>query len=244
MKIRILEGQLESAKEEQSLALQKSLMQKSTFEATMSEAIENIREDHQAELLKREETIKNQFKKRMSDLEGKAKRANEMAETRRDEAAKQKALADKAKKMHDSLEKENKKMRNRINDLEADVVSQKSMADDKMKEMAEEAKEWQEKYESSEQLIKTGTDKYNSLKKEVETYRSLLEVEETRLNITPSPVRSRKRNRISTTTTNSPKKQRTSAENSPDSSNLEVSEVGVVEEGSEPRDGNASCSIQ
>merc|ERR1711937_1079941 len=98
MKIRILEGQLESAKEEQSLALQKSLMQKSTFEATMSEAIENIREDHQAELLKREETIKNQFKKRMSDLEGKAKRANEMAETRRDEAAKQKALADKAKK--------------------------------------------------------------------------------------------------------------------------------------------------
>ena len=71
-------------------------------------------------------------------------------------------------------------MRNRINDLEADVVSQKSMADDKMKEMTEEAKEWQEKYESSEQLIKTGTDKYNSLKKEVETYRSLLEVEETR----------------------------------------------------------------
>merc|ERR1719284_436401 len=150
----------------------------------------------------------------------------------------------KPKKMHDSLEKENKKMRNRINDLEADVVSQKSMADDKMKEMAEEAKEWQEKYESSEQLIKNGTDKYHSLQKEVETYRSLLEVEETRLNITPSPVRSRKRNRISTTTTNSPKKQRTSAENSPDSSNLEVSEVGVVEEGSEPRDGNASCSIQ
>ena len=71
-------------------------------------------------------------------------------------------------------------MRNRINDLEADVVSQKSMADDKMKEMAEEAKEWQEKYESSEQLIKTVTDKYNSLKKDVETYRSLLEVEETR----------------------------------------------------------------
>ena len=71
-------------------------------------------------------------------------------------------------------------MRIRINDLEADVVSQKSMADDKMKEMAEEVKEWQEKYKSSEQLRKTGTDKYNSLKKEVETYRSLLEVEEMR----------------------------------------------------------------
>ena len=71
-------------------------------------------------------------------------------------------------------------MRIRINDLEADVVSQKSMADDKMKETAKEVKEWQEKYESSEQLRKTETDKYNSLKKEVETYRSLLEVEETR----------------------------------------------------------------
>ena len=71
-------------------------------------------------------------------------------------------------------------MRNRINDLEADVVSQKSMADDKMKEMAEEAKEWQEKYKSSEQLRKAGTDKYNSFKKDVETYRSLLEVQEMR----------------------------------------------------------------
>ena len=68
MKIRILEGQLESAKEEQSLALQKSLMQKSTFEATMSEAIENIREDHQAELLKREETIENEFKAPFKDF--------------------------------------------------------------------------------------------------------------------------------------------------------------------------------
>ena len=66
-------------------------------------------------------------------------------------------------------------MRIRINDLEADVVSQKSMADDKMKEMAEEAKEWQEKYKSSEQLRKTGTDKYNSLKKEVAFGVSLLE---------------------------------------------------------------------
>ena len=42
----------------------------------------------------------------MSDLEGKAKRANEMAETRRDELAKLKAVADRAKKMRDSLEKE------------------------------------------------------------------------------------------------------------------------------------------
>ena len=46
------------------------------------------------------------LKKRMSELEGKAKRASEMAETRRDEVAKLKALVDKARKMHDSLEKE------------------------------------------------------------------------------------------------------------------------------------------
>ena len=105
-------------------------------------------------------------------------------------------------------------MRNRINDLEADVVSQKSMADDKMKEMAEEAKEWKEKYESAEKLIKTGTDKYNSLKNEVDTALPLLT------------------------------SQLLEAEETGFLSNLEVSEVGVVEECSEPRDGNASCSIQ
>ena len=71
-------------------------------------------------------------------------------------------------------------MRHRISDLEASVASQKNMAEDKMAELDAEAKEWREKYQSSEELIKTGTDKYNSLRKEVETYRSLLEVEETR----------------------------------------------------------------
>ena len=42
----------------------------------------------------------------MSELEGRAKRAQELAESRRDEAAKQKALHDKAKKTQASLEKE------------------------------------------------------------------------------------------------------------------------------------------
>ena len=108
------------------------------------------------------------MKKRTSDLEGKAKRDNEM-----------------------------------VAKLKADIVSLK-----------EEAKEWKEKYESSEQLRKTGTDKYNSLKNEVDTANSLLT------------------------------SQLLEAEETGFLSNLEVSEVGVVEKWSEPRDGNASCSIQ
>ena len=68
MKIRMLEWQLERAKNDQSVVLQKSLMQKSTYQATMSKVIKNIREEHQADLLKREETIENEFKAPFKDF--------------------------------------------------------------------------------------------------------------------------------------------------------------------------------
>ena len=68
MKIRMLEWQLERAKKDQSVVLQKSLMQKSTYQATMSKVIKNIREEHQADLLKREETIENEFKAPFKDF--------------------------------------------------------------------------------------------------------------------------------------------------------------------------------
>jgi len=65
-------------------------------------------------------------------------------------------------------------------ELEADVASQKAMAEEKIKELNSSVSDWQEQFENLDEKMRTGKDQYNSLLKEVETYRSLLEIEENR----------------------------------------------------------------
>ena len=65
-------------------------------------------------------------------------------------------------------------------DLEADVASQKATAEEKINDLQSSVAEWQQKFEKLDEKMKSGKDQYNSLLKEVETYRSLLEIEENR----------------------------------------------------------------
>ena len=84
------------------------------------------------------------------------------------------------------------------------------MADATIDELQVENTDLKKKQAELEHTILSGKEKYSCLLKEVQTCRRLLEVEENRLNITPSPVRNskRKRPRASTTTsTSSPPKK-------------------------------------
>ena len=65
-------------------------------------------------------------------------------------------------------------------DLEADVASQKATTEEKINDLQSSVAEWQQKFEKLDEKMKSGKDQYNSLLKEVETYRSLLEIEENR----------------------------------------------------------------
>lgn len=239
MAIRVLRQELEAARSDQAGALQRSVNQQSTFNSTMSTAIEDIRAEHAETLKDREEQIKAGCAKKIKDLEGKIERGQRMLGEKRDEASKQKALHDQAKKNADRLERELNRAKSRAMDLEADVASQKAMAEEKIKELNSSVSDWQNKFENLDEKMRTGKDQYNSLLKEVETYRSLLEIEENRLNITPSPIQTRKRARGKSSTTCSTPPKRARAENG-QASELEVSDIGT----NEPKDADSSCSIQ
>jgi predicted nucleic acid-binding Zn-ribbon protein len=68
----------------------------------------------------------------------------------------------------------------RCMDLDANIASQKQMADDRINELEGIALDFKNKGKTLEDKIVHGTEKYLSLEKEVQTYRSLLEMEETR----------------------------------------------------------------
>ena len=52
--------------------------------------------------------------------------------------------------------------------------------DEKIKELNSSVSDWKDQFEKLDEQMRTEKDQYNSLLKEVETYRSLLEVEENR----------------------------------------------------------------
>jgi len=61
MAIRVLRQELDAAQTDQASALQRSVNQQSTFNSTMSTAIEDIRAEHAETLKDREEQIKVKY---------------------------------------------------------------------------------------------------------------------------------------------------------------------------------------
>lgn len=243
MSIRILKQQLESAKTDQAELVQRSFNDQSTFNSNLTVAIEDIKAEHDDTLQQRTKDIKAQYAKQMKALEDKVDRGKELLSEKRDEASKNKALYDQARNNAERLDRELSRAKGRCMDLDANIASQKQMADDRINELEGIALDFKNKGKTLEDKIVHGTEKYLSLEKEVQTYRSLLEMEETRLNITPSPIRNRKRARKGTegdASGVSPPKKSKSGNTSRTGSDIEVAEVGSSENG-----GNAdsSCMI-
>lgn len=246
MTLRVLNQELSAARKDQASALQKSMQADQTHNATMANAIDDIRAEHAESLKEAEQKIKAQFAKKISDLEGKISRGQRLLSEQRDKATKNKALADQAKSNADRLERELQKAKARAMDLEANLASQKAMADEQIKELEESVAEWKAKCEKAEATLRAGKDQYATLFKEVETYRNLLEIEESRLNITPSPIREKRargeKRRMTSSSAEAPgTKKSKSADNSAENGALEVSEIGTHGDGAQ--NGDASCAI-
>ena len=108
--------------------------------------------------------------------------------------------------------------REELRRAESKCAAQKGMADSAVEGLTAEKEDLKNKIAELEQKIKVGTEKYSTLTNELKTYRSLLEVEEDRHNITPSPIRNRRKKRSrsqvgstsGSTSLSPPKKSKTS----------------------------------
>jgi len=235
---RVHEQELRSAKESGNKTLKKTIAEQSLLaNQSMATALDDIRVEHEESLRGMEGKIKESYETKIADLGAKFKRQKELTEQKRNEASQAKALQAQANTQLARAEKDLANTRDELRKAEAKVASQRGMADATIDELQVENTDLKKKQSELEHTILSGKEKYSCLLKEVQTYRSLLEVEENRLNITPSPVRNskRKRPRASTTTsTSSPPKK---AKHSED----QVEEVAYEEPTAQNAD--ASCAI-
>lgn len=231
--------EIEEARKNQSHMFQQSLNMKSTHEETMSIAIDNIRDEHEAEIKRLEKKYKADHKRALEKLEQKVKNAQDALLSKRDEAAKNRALMEQANASKAKIEQDLARLKSANMSLEADLASKDSLAKEEISDLKEKLADADEKNSKLEKTFKEKKETYLSMQKECMTYRQLLEVEEARLNITPSPIRrkrARQDTRLSDCTTPVQKKSR-SAENT--LQEVDVSDIGATEN-ARP---DASCFI-
>jgi len=158
---------------------------------------------------------------------------------KRDEAAKNRALMEQATSGKAKLEQDLARLKATNMSLEADLASKDSLAKEEICDLKAKLADADEKNIKLEKTFKEKKETYLSMQKECMTYRQLLEVEEARLNITPSPIRrkrARQDTRLSDCKTPVQKKSR-SAEST--LQEVDVSEIGATEN-ARP---DASCFI-
>jgi len=231
--------EIEEARKNQSHMFQQSLNMKSTHEETMSIAIDNIRDEHESEIKRLEKKYKADHKRALEKLEQKVKNAQDALLSNRDEAAKNRALMEQANGSKAKIEQDLARLKSANMSLEADLASKDSLAKEEISDLKEKLADADEKNSKLEKTFKEKKETYLSMQKECMTYRQLLEVEEARLNITPSPIRrkrARQDTRLSDCTTQVQKKSR-SAENT--LQEVDVSDIGATEN-ARP---DASCFI-
>ncbi|CAG5089234.1 Oidioi.mRNA.OKI2018_I69.PAR.g12140.t1.cds [Oikopleura dioica] len=222
--LRVRDVEIDEARKNQSSMLQQSLNMKSTHEESMSIAIDNIRDEHERDVKR---------------LQKKFKSTQELLLAKRDEASKNRALMEQAIASKAKLEQELKRAKDLNLSLEADLASKNSLAKEEIADLKAKLADETEKVAKLEDIFRQKKEQYLAMEKECLTYRQLLEVEEARLNITPSPIRrkrGRAETRLSDCQTPAQKKSK-SADNT--LQEVDVSEIGATDS-TRP---DASCFI-
>jgi len=196
MEKRVHAQELKAQKEVNERAVSQSMNEQSMLSnATMSRAIEDIRVEHQDQLDKMQGEAAKQYEKQLKDMQNKLDRGVKLLDEKRKEASTAKAKSDQMASQLKRAEKDLVKSKDDLRTAEAELASQRATASWNMDDLKQQNDDFKTRVAEMETTILNGKEKYGTLLKEVETYRSLLEVEENRLNITPSPVQSKKRTR-------------------------------------------------
>merc|ERR1711892_522194 len=218
MNKKVYDQEMSSQKEVNHRALSQSMQEQSMVaNATMSRAIEDIRQEHEDQLEKMQGEYEKKYQKRHVDMQKKVEKGQKVLDEKRKECSTQKALADQAKTQLSRTGRELAKAKDELRTAEAEVASQRATASWNMDDLKVQNDEMKSKLTEMDDTLNAGKEKYGTLLKEVET-------------------KKRSRSRVGTLggseTASPPKKARVSEP--------QVEDVGADQNGG---DADASCAI-